>query len=198
MNRPFSMFAIALLFSSFGCLGTPPGGEEVDQGGTLDAERPREDAGGRLSDVADDDNATDAEPSVTPPELPQDYVRSSRFERLRLVIDHADGITPRRAATDHVVGELGAALDKPGGVDVELRDVVETAGSGHVWTFEELTALADERFGPGYSKEAIEIGVLYLDGTYEDTMIVVCSDHGGRGKEQLLHSLKVIHLVSHF
>ena len=115
----------------------------------------------------------DAGPSL--PVLPSersrvlDYLRPSPYSRLELELDSVPGKAPRASSVSFIESALDRVVDKPGGVQV-VSDELELAGKGAsgVWTFAELSALADQTFTQPQSGSTIRMHILFVDGQYEN------------------------------
>lgn len=98
---------------------------------------------------------------------PQTYISSDTHTRLVFELDAVDGVTPRAEALDYVVDRVGAVVDKPDGLEFVVDSTIESRGSDHIWTFEELQQLAKETLDLNVEEGTAKIHVLYLDGSYE-------------------------------
>lgn len=92
------------------------------------------------------------------------YLRADPDPRLVIELDYVEGALPREAAQADLVARLSTLLDKPGGVEIVLDDVIPSRGADHGWTFDELAALADETFDDDQPEGTVSMHVMWLDG----------------------------------
>lgn len=95
------------------------------------------------------------------------YIRSDQHTRLELEIDAVPGLEPSSGASAPVLGALGRALDKPGGISVRSDDAIEPRGAAFVWTMDELDSFAESTFADRSEDGSVAIHVLFVDGHYE-------------------------------
>lgn len=91
-------------------------------------------------------------------------IRSDYYTKLVFELDAVAGREPYDSSkTDLIVG-LEPLLDKPDGFEWRDDDELESMGSDHAWTFDELDALAKANFDAPLDQNAIAIHILMVDG----------------------------------
>jgi hypothetical protein len=116
-------------------------------------------AGGGLSNTSGVDTTQPASKVL-------EYLRSDPYPRLVLEVDAVPGFEPRASTRDQLETRLEQVLDKPAGVVVTLDGQVASRGADHVWTFEELQALANQTFNLAVPTGTVKMHVLFVDGRY--------------------------------
>lgn len=109
------------------------------------------------------DPDTDAGPGEAAPRVER-YLRGDPDPRLVIELDYVAGAEPRAGAEADLVARLSTLLDKPGGVEIVRDDVLTSRGADHAWTFDELRALAAERFDDDQPPGTVSMHVMWLDG----------------------------------
>jgi hypothetical protein len=102
-----------------------------------------------------------------PEEVPRylHYIRSDPFPRLVVEVDYVDGRAPYPVAVDGIAHVFGEILDKPGGVEVVLDDVIPASAEPDPgWTADAMRGLATETFDLEVPEDTVKIHVLVLDG----------------------------------
>ena len=96
------------------------------------------------------------------------YSRGDEYPRLEFEVDTVAGLEPRDAASAPVLAALGRSIDKPGGIALRSDGQLEARGQDHVWSFDELAALADATFEDRSDGGRISIHLMFVDGHYQD------------------------------
>jgi hypothetical protein len=105
--------------------------------------------------------------SAGPDDLPRylQYIRAAPYPRLVVEVDHVEGRAPYPVAIDGIERVFGEVLDKPGGVEVVLDDVLRAAAEPDPgWTADAMRELARETFDLEVPDDTVKIHVLVLDG----------------------------------
>lgn len=135
----------------------PP--EETTAASTTDADFPSGSTG---------HGPSSGEPSTGTPmddvEVPFAYLRGDPYARLVLEIDSAGGLEPYPSTLAQIVPVLEQLVDKPGGIEVVMDDVLIPVGADHAWTPEERVALGEARFDLHLPADTIAIHVMVVDG----------------------------------
>lgn len=97
-------------------------------------------------------------------EVPLAYLRPDPYARLVLEIDFAGGLEPYPPTLAQIGPVLDQLVDKPGGVEVVMDDVLIPVGSDHAWTAAERVALGEARFDLELPVDTIAIHVMMVDG----------------------------------
>lgn len=99
--------------------------------------------------------------------LTEDYIRSDRFTGLVVEVDKAPSVPVSEFARDELALGLAPLLDKPAGVSVVIDDeTLPGPADGIAWTFDELRALAKERFDYVVDANTVKIHTLWVSGGY--------------------------------
>jgi hypothetical protein len=102
-----------------------------------------------------------------PVALPARIARYLRATSPSLIIevDAVAGLEPYAPSAPYLGGLLSELLDKPEGITFESDETLESVGSDHEWTFDELSAFAREH-ARSDEDGPVRIHVLSLDGRY--------------------------------
>ncbi len=93
------------------------------------------------------------------------YIRSEPYPRLVIEVDRVEGRDPYPVAIDGIEHVLAETLDKPGGVEVVLDDVLPASPEADPgWSADAMRSLAEETFDLEVPDDTIKIHVLVLDG----------------------------------
>ena len=98
----------------------------------------------------------------------EELLRGDHFPKLVLEVDAVEGLWPREGAQTALIRDLAAVVDKPSGVTAIRHDTLPARGPDHAWTFEELDALAKERFDLPVDADAAKLHVLFVDGRWHE------------------------------
>jgi hypothetical protein len=112
------------------------------------------------------ETAAESSTGTPPPEvdIPLAYLRADPYARLVLEIDVVGGMDPYPTTTAQIPGVLAQLVDKPGGIEVVIDDVLIPGGPEHAWTADERVALGNARFDLELPEDAIAIHVMFVDG----------------------------------
>jgi hypothetical protein len=102
--------------------------------------------------------------SVTLPPRIAGYLRASS-PRLVVEIDATEGLAPYPESIAYLGSWLASVVDKPGGIELEPDETLETVGSSFEWTFAALDSFARQH-AQADDDAAPRIHVLALDGRY--------------------------------
>jgi hypothetical protein len=100
---------------------------------------------------------------LAPPRVHQ-YIRKDPFPRLVLEVDSVAGKEPNAQAQSEVLSALTAVLDKPGGLQATADEAIASKGTNHAWTFDELNALAQQRFNLQVPADTTKMWIGFVDG----------------------------------
>jgi hypothetical protein len=95
------------------------------------------------------------------------YIRDDEYSRLEFEVDSVAGLEPRDGASAPVLAALGRSVDKSGGIALRADGELEPHAEDFVWTFAELSALAQRSFEDRSDSGRISIHMLFVDGHYE-------------------------------
>lgn len=116
-------------------------------------------------DAAGDGGSRDA-PMAT--SRVEDLVRGDVYSHLVLEVDYVDGFAPRPQVVSDIGDDFTAILDKPDGVEAVLDHTVESRGSDHAWTGQEIVALSKQEQDLPLDDVTTSVHVLFVDGHSAD------------------------------
>ncbi len=94
-----------------------------------------------------------------------DYLRGDRASSLTVEVDYVAGTEITSEAQAHFVARLGTVLDKPGGVTVQLDEVIPSHADTP-WELEELRTLAAERQTLDGGADGTVLHLMFVDGRF--------------------------------
>ncbi|MBA2661230.1 MAG: hypothetical protein H0U74_02985 [Bradymonadaceae bacterium] len=98
----------------------------------------------------------------------EQYIRAQPFPRLVLEIESVAGSEPYGGTEARLIGRLAQILDKPGGIEAIRDETIASRGAHHAWSFDELDALAAQRFNLEVDSDTIKMLVMFVDGHYAE------------------------------
>ncbi|PRP90745.1 hypothetical protein ENSA5_61790 [Enhygromyxa salina] len=103
--------------------------------------------------------------SDTGEELPQwaKLIRSDPYPRLVIELDWTPGFEPQPEVADDILALFSTLLDKPGGIELVMDEVITAKGEG-AWTSSDRVAAAQEYRTLEIADDAIKVHVMFVDG----------------------------------
>jgi len=95
------------------------------------------------------------------------FVRGDPYPKLVMEVDFVPGWAPRESVMDDLTAVFAGILDKPGGVEWALDGTLAAVGEDHVWTFDELDAVAETSRDMVVAEDTARLHLLFVDGAYE-------------------------------
>lgn len=97
------------------------------------------------------------------------YVRGDVARHLVVEVDWVEGAEPFEGSGPRLAERLLGLLDKPDGIQVVADRTIDSRGSDHGWTFEELRALSLATFDLAVPADGISMHVMFLNGHYAES-----------------------------
>ncbi|HET6583543.1 MAG TPA: hypothetical protein VFG69_08845 [Nannocystaceae bacterium] len=126
--------------------------------------------GGGESDAASDGGGSTTAGEMPPPDAPrwELLIRGDTYPRLVIEVDYVAGREPRPLVIADIEATFFALLDKPGGVEVVLDEVVASSDPEHAWTVQERLDLAIATDNLVVDDDTIKIHAMFVDGHAEE------------------------------
>lgn len=96
------------------------------------------------------------------------YLQGETYRRLEVETDYVEGTKPSSDLRSELAQEFEGLVEKPGGVSFPADETLESRGSEHVWTLEELDQLASNHAQSATDGETARMYTVFVDGSYEE------------------------------